>query len=498
MIVTNELGRLALAGACCVAYGAICLIPWRHWRHRRANAGAVAAGGWIVAYASQTGIGEELAQQTAATLRLAGIAVRLCELSDLDAAALQGAERALFIASTYGEGDAPDGGASFAGKLMTRDLPLPRLHYAVLALGDSSYAHFCGFGRALDAWLAAQGAQPLFPRVDVDRGATADIAPWRQHLSHMAGTSDAPDWEAPAFTPWRLAARRLLNPGSAGAPVYHLELEPDGLADEEVPVGPAPREAAFTEAASVGSVSQSAKLRRSATGEPQGRESLQPPGRLPAWQSGDLVQVAPAAEPDRPREYSIASIPADGRLHLLVRLLRHADGSTGVASGWLCEQAGVGGLVPLRLRQHRRFRLEDNATQPLILIGNGSGIAGLRGHLRARVAAGQGRNWLLFGERNRAHDFHYGEELAAWQQEGLLARVDLAFSRDQPERLYVQDVLRQAGDELRAWINDGAAVYVCGSLEGMAGGVDRTLRDLLGDAAVDALASAGRYRRDVY
>ncbi|QGZ39110.1 sulfite reductase (NADPH) flavoprotein alpha-component [Pseudoduganella flava] len=450
MILTNDTTRLALTAACFAAYGVTCLLPWLRWRgKRRAATRALDAGGWIVAYASQTGNGEELAQQTAATLRLAGIGVRVCELSDLDAAALQGAGRALFIASTYGEGDAPDGGASFAGRLMTRALPLSQLHYGVLALGDSSYAHFCGFGRALDGWLSAQGAQPLFPRVEVDRGATKDIAPWRQHLSHLAGTSDAPDWEAPAFAPWRLAERRLMNPGSAGAPVLHLELEPVD-------------------------------------------------GALPAWRSGDLVQVAPPAQPDSPREYSIASIPADGRVHLLVRLHRHADGNSGIASGWLCEQAPIGALVPLRLRQHRRFRLEDNATRPLILIGNGTGIAGLRGHLRERSAAGVGRNWLLFGERQRAHDLHYGAELEAWQRQGMLERLDLAFSRDAGGRVYVQDLLPGAAATLRAWIDDGAAIYVCGSLEGMAAGVDTALRQALGDATVTALATAGRYRRDVY
>ncbi len=449
MPLTIDPTRLALTAAAFAAYGASCLLPWLHWRRKRAQAGSAVAGGWLVAYASQTGNGEELAQQTAATLRLAGVGVQVCELSDVSAAMLQNAGRALFIASTYGEGDAPDGAAGFAGRLMTGSLPLPQLHYAVLALGDSSYAQYCGFGRALDGWLQAQGAQPLFSRVEVDRGASRDVALWRQHLSHLAGTSDAPDWDAPAFAPWRLVARRVMNPHSAGAPVCHIELAPAA-------------------------------------------------GALPAWQSGDLVQVVAPAEPDRPREYSIASVFSDGRVHLLVRLHRHEDGSSGVASGWLCEQAEVGSVVPLRLRQHRRFRLEDNAARPLILIGNGSGIAGLRGHLRARAEAGQGRNWLLFGERNRAHDLYYGDELAAWQAAGLLARLDLAFSRDQAERVYVQDLLPAAAATLREWIADGAAIYVCGSLEGMAGGVDRALRDVLGDETVDGLAGAGRYRRDVY
>ena len=154
--------------------------------------------------------------------------------------------------------------------------------------------------------------------------------------------------------------------------------------------------------------------------------------------------------------------------------------------------------MQLRVRQHRRFRLEDNAARPLILIGNGSGIAGLRGHLTSRVLAGQRRNWLIFGERNAAHDFHYREELEGWHASGDLPRLDLVFSRDQAERLYVQDRLRGQAEEVRLWLEQGAAIYVCGSLAGMAGGVDAALEEMLGRTALDALAAGGRYRRDVY
>jgi sulfite reductase (NADPH) flavoprotein alpha-component len=453
MIWTNDPHRLMLVAAMAASYGLVCLMPYLRQRRKRlaaarAKAEAAASPGWIIAYASQTGNAEELANQTLATLRLAGIPAQLSELSELHAADLQRAERVLFLVSTYGEGNAPDGAAAFAGRLMTTQLPLAQLHYAVLALGDSAYQQFCGFGRALDSWLQEQGAQSLFARIEVDRSADAAIDQWRQQLSHLAGTSDAPDWSAPAYQPWRLAQRVLLNPGSAGAPVYHLELAP--------------------------------------------------PAALPDWQSGDLVQIAAPAAPDRPREYSIASIPADGAIHLLVRLHNHADGSHGVASGWLTQQAQVGDSVPMRVRAHRRFRLEDNAIRNLILIGNGSGIAGLRGHLKTRAASGRRRNWLLFGERNAEHDTHYGAELRQWQVRGVLEKLDLVFSRDQQERRYVQHRLAEQAAEVQAWVAAGAAIYVCGSLDGMAAGVDAALAEALGRDALDALAAAGRYRRDVY
>jgi sulfite reductase (NADPH) flavoprotein alpha-component len=454
MIWTNDPTRLMMVAGMGASYALVCLAPYLRTRRKRlaaahAKAEAAASPGWIVGYASQTGNAEALAQQTAATLKLAGIPARLAELSELGAEDLQRAERILFLVSTYGEGDAPDAAAAFAGRLMTISLPLPQLHYAVLALGDSAYAQYCGFGRALDQWLQAQGAQSLFPRVEVNRSADQAIGQWRQQLSHLAGTSDAPDWSAPAFDAWRLCERVQLNPGSAGAPVYHLELEPQD-------------------------------------------------GVLPEWQSGDLVQVAAPADPSRAREYSIASIPADGRVHLLVRLHTHDDGSHGVASGWLTQQAVLGQPVQLRLRQHRRFRLEGNAERPLILVGNGSGIAGLRGHLKARALAGQGRNWLLFGERNAAFDYHYRAELDGWQRDGLLEQLDMVFSRDQAGRRYVQDRLLEQAEVVRHWVAQGAAIYICGSLDGMAAGVDAALESALGREGLDQLAGAGRYRRDVY
>ncbi|MGJ4748917.1 hypothetical protein ACQV5M_21320, partial [Leptospira sp. SA-E8] len=160
--------------------------------------------------------------------------------------------------------------------------------------------------------------------------------------------------------------------------------------------------------------------------------------------AGDLAQIEiqPSAlgVPAEPRDYSIASVPADGALHLLVRQTRRADGSPGLASGWLTAATDHGlplqGRVMLRLRAHSAFRIADNAQRPLILIGNGTGLAGLRAHIRARIQAGQARSdnapapmWLVFGERHAATDAYYRDELEAWAAQGLL-RMDWVFSRE--------------------------------------------------------------------
>jgi sulfite reductase (NADPH) flavoprotein alpha-component len=447
MMLSLDPVRLGGAAALSAGWLALCLDAWR--RRRRARGVDAAPADWLVVHASQTGNAEFLAGRTAALLATGGVAARAAGMASVDAAALNGARNMLFIASTYGEGDAPDSAARFAGTLMAAAPDLSHLHYAVLALGDRSYANFCGFGRALDDWLARHGATRLFERIDVDRGNPAALTAWQQQVARLAGTSDAPDWEAPAYDEWRIVERTLLNAGSAGEPLYRIAL---------VPVD----------------------------------------GALPAWEAGDLAQVSAPADPDHPRDYSIASTPSEGRLELLVRLQRRADGTFGAASGWLCLDAGLDARVRLRLRAHERFRLGANADRPLIAIGNGSGLAGLRGLLKARIDAGVHDNWLLFGERNAVHDFLLRDELEGWRDTGRLQRLDLAFSRDGGRQRYVQQLLREQADQVIDWIGRGAAVYVCGSLQGMAGGVDTALRDILGQDRLDALELEGRYRRDVY
>jgi len=438
-------GALALSAT----YLAMCLSIWRA---RLAQAGASSKrseADWLVVHASQTGLAEHLAERTVATLTLGGLKARAVCMSALDGALLGASTRILFICSTYGEGDPPDSGARFAARSMGALPDLSHLHYAVLALGDATYGSYCGFGRALDAWLASTGAAPLFERIDVDRGSPTALAEWQHHLGRLAGTSDAPDWEAPAYGEWRIAARTLANPGSAGAPLYRLALAPLS-------------------------------------------------GALPLWEAGDLAQVSAPRDPGHPREYSIASVPDEGHLALLVRLQRREDGSPGAASGWLCGEAQEGDIIRLRVREHARFRLGENARRPLIAIGNGSGLAGLRALLKARIDAGERRNWLLFGERNAEHDFLCRDELQAWRDDGALERLDLVFSRDGGDARYVQHLLLAHGEVLRRWVSEGAAIYVCGSLEGMAGGVHQALSELLGADVVERLMADGRYRRDVY
>jgi sulfite reductase (NADPH) flavoprotein alpha-component len=450
--------RLWSAAAIVAVYLVMCVVIWlgvrRQQLHDRAEAAKLVpardgAAPILVVFATQTGYAEELAWHTGKLLHTAGEPVQVLPMRSVDAATLANAQRALFIVSTYGEGDPPDMAAPFVNRVMQADPDLPRLQYAVLALGDESYVNYCGFGRMLDAWLAGRGAKTLFERVEVNSADAHAITRWHHQLSHIANLDDMPVWQAPDWQYWTLQAREQINTGSSGRPVFHIELQA-------------------------------------------------PAGEAAHWESGDLVQVSAPADPDHPREYSIGSVAADGRVHLLVRQELREDGTLGVASGWLTHGLALAGELKMRLRPHRNFRLEDNIGKPLILIGNGTGLAGLRSHLKARAAAGQKDNWLVFGERNAAHDYLYRADIESWRQQGILADVDMVFSRDQPEKVYVQDRLLAKADEVRQWLARGAAVYVCGSLEGMAGGVDAALRTIATDDIMDAMAAEGRYRRDVY
>lgn len=371
MILPDHPVRLLGAAAAVVCYLLLCAYCWSLAR-RRDNPGAVQGSamagvgvgdralaekgetGVLLAYASQTGTARAIAFEGAEAFKEAGVRARVMPLSEVSADTLASSARALFVVSTYGEGDPPDNAAVFADRLLGQALSLAGLRYGLLALGDRDFGQFCGFGRALDGVLLGQGARPLFARTDLDKGDEVALGNWQRQIARFArgAWSHAPDAfkavdavdsipEA-TFHRWRLCGRRLLNPGSVAGPVFHLELEP-------------------------------------ASGASQ-----------PLWEAGDLLRVRVPGAAARPRDYSIGSLQAEGRLDLLVRQERHGDGSLGLASGWLTREAALGSRFDARILPNPDFRLGANAHRPLILIGNGTGLAGLRALLKAREARRRG------------------------------------------------------------------------------------------------------------
>src|SRR5450830_365411 len=467
----------------------------------------------LLAYATQAGQAERIALHTAAALQKAGVAVTVQSLATLAPERLRHFHRVLFVVSTFGEGEPPDSARRFTKQMAQQQGgTLSHVQYGLLALGDRHYEKFCGFGHTLDHWLRNQGATAYFPMIEVDDNAPASLNKWQQELTVLTGGAALEDGtaalvaaEAP-YAGWTLHTRKLLNPGSCGQGIYHLEFDApasakgsnqwqSGALAEILPRHSADRIALFLARTAFDGnieVRHQGLLRK--LSDALARSVLPVAGTLPSDITAQAL--ADGLQALASRRYSIASIPQDGRLHLLVRQVTHEDG-LGLASGWLTEYAPAGNVIDLRLLDNSSFSLAPEPV-PAIFIGNGSGLAGLRSHLRARVEQGLRRNWLLFGERKREHDYLYRAEIEQWMQTDMLSRVDLAFSRDQAERIYVQDKLRQAADMLKTWIAEGAVLYVCGSLDGMAAGVDAALTDILGEAALDDLIAQGRYRRDVY
>ncbi|WP_339482395.1 sulfite reductase flavoprotein subunit alpha [Pseudomonas sivasensis] len=461
------------------------------------------APAWLIGFASQSGFAEQLAWQTAGQLQAAGLPVKVQSLGSVSQDDLRQSENALFVVSTFGDGEAPDNARGFERSVLGQDLSLKGLNYSVLALGDRQYEHFCGFARRLHFWLTNQGGNPLFAPVEVDSGDTAALLHWQQELGQLTGQAPAAAWPTAQYEHWTLTQRSLLNRNSTGSDVYLLGLTPPSpqswQAGDLVEVLPrnCPRAIEHFLSGLGLTGTDGVLIDGLATPLSQALATRQLPGNRAHLVGMHAQALVNALAPLGMREYSIASIASDGVLELIVRQERHPDGSLGLGSGWLTEHAALGTGISLRLRRNSGFHLPD-VPVPLILLGNGTGLAGLRSLLKARIADGQQRNWLLFGERNIANDYLCQDELQGWLASGDLALLDLAFSRDQEEKIYVQDRMRESADVLRKWLADGAAIYVCGSLQGMAAGVDQALVDILGSEAVERLIEQGRYRRDVY
>jgi sulfite reductase (NADPH) flavoprotein alpha-component len=239
----------------------------------------------------------------------------------------------------------------------------------------------------------------------------------------------------------------------------------------------------------------------------------------------DLLQAFPSVMPSlpgllksldrlQPRLYSIASSPKahPREVHLTVSAVRWDTNDrtrTGIGSCYLADFARPGDVIPVFVQKSHVFGPPADDDAPAIMVGPGTGIAPFRAFLEEREARGaKGRNWLFFGDQKRTTDFLYEDQILDWQRRGVLNSLDLAFSRDQAGKIYVQDRMRENAAELWKWLEEGAHFYVCGDAKRMAKDVEDTLLQIAVDqggkdaagvkAWLDGLAKAGRYQRDVY
>ena len=461
------------------------------------------AQSWLVAYASQSGMALQLARCSAQQLQQAGFNVLLTELNQLSRQRLEQFQKALFIVSTYGEGEPPDNGRQFYQLAQQWQHNLQQLEYAVLALGDRSYRQFCAFGHWLQHWLHSRNATALQPLLELDSAQqdSNSLQQWQQLISGVSDSKavlDEPDWlQLP------LLSRYVANPGSSGLPCYVIKLA--------LPAGQQWQAGDLIEVQPENSKCDVALwLTRQ---QLHGCQAVRYQGRhVPlCWALAELqldkVQRPAADEPldtwlsNQPRlplrSYSIASTPDEGCLMLLVRQVLRPDGSLGKGSGWLTAWAMEQQPVRLRLRPHHQFHLPDTH-RPLIFIANGTGIAGIRSLLAQRVKLGQRQNWLLFGERRQQSDFFFARDIQQWQQQGFITHCYLAFSQQGAQKCYVQHLLAEQQQRLLQWLAQGAAIYVCGSRLGMGQAVHQSLLAAVGEDGLNLLQQQGRYRRDLY
>ncbi len=522
-----------------------------------------------VIYASESGNSEKLAGDVAKLARKQGFKPKVVDFADLDVATLPKAGKLVAIAATWGEGEPPARAVRAYGELMGEGAPrLEGVEFAVLSLGDTSYAEFCAIGKALDARFEALGGKRAAERADLDLDFETPAAEWIKGTLKALAPAAAQDnvvavdfaraggdEEAePSRDPVVVEVVEHVNLNSSrsdketihlalafedGAPAYEpgdsLELYPEndpqlvdeilaatGLSgDEDL------RRSLLTErditTLSPATIERFAK----ATGSDEA-SAFAAGGEARAWVEGrnliDLIERFPATltaehfgtitRPLPPRAYSIASSRKEvgDEVHLAIVAVRYETfgrARSGVASVHVADRIKDGAKLRVRLKPNKHFRLPADPATDIIMVGPGTGVAPFRAFVQERRAVeAPGRSWLFFGDRHFTHDFLYQLEWQEALEDRSLTKIDVAFSRDQPEKIYVQDRIDQHAAELVEWLEGGAHFYVCGDAKKMAkdvrAAVVRAFETVKGLSAADAeshvagLERAKRYQQDVY
>ena len=545
----------------------------------------VAAKTLTILYASQTGNAKGVASKLAASAKAAGISVVLKNTADYKVKSIKNETHLLIVASTNGEGEAPDDAIEFHEFLLGKKAPkLPNLSYSVLALGDSSYEFFCQTGKDFDERLKALGAKQVTPRIDCDVDYDSDSESWTLNIvetlkeeltqtdAPLAAVVDLPTAGAESQynkqNPYaaEFSLSQKITGRDSAKDVRHIEIDlgESGLTYQ---VGDALGVWFENDANLVAELIATLKL----TGEEKVKLKVDganqvftltdaltteleitqtAPAFVEFWAkiSGDKALTAIAADKNTAREYagehqiidvikaakteidpqffvealrkitprlySIASsqTEVEEEVHLTVGLVSFdADGEprTGGASSFLANRLEEGQKVRVFVEHNDNFRLPQSDDTPVIMIGPGTGVAPFRAFMQEREARdASGDNWMFFGDQTFTQDFLYQVEWQNYLKSGLLTRMDVAFSRDQAEKVYVQDRLKEQASDVFAWLERGAHLYICGDANRMAKDVHQTLVEVIqehgklsAEQAEDylkSLRSNKRYQKDVY
>ncbi|PIE47267.1 MAG: sulfite reductase subunit alpha [Gammaproteobacteria bacterium] len=526
----------------------------------------------LIIYGTQTGNSEAVAEDAAAAAKLNGLAPVVMDMDDVDVATLANTERLLVVTSTYGEGEMPDNAHLLWEAICEDSAPkLDKTFYSVLALGDSSYDDFCLAGKEWDERLQALGATKVADRVDCDVDFEEAASGWIETVlpiisekgsdevaNPIAGTkkSAKSKFNRKNPLPAILKSKRILTAPESSKEIVHYEfdLADSGetyLAGDALNIVPINRDDLVNEFLEYFAEEANENVRQQLTTELEIRTPSKELIKLVAEKGGDdelnrllanndpealddflwgkdcyelvtkyagdnltLNEFLATCKPLVARAYSISSSikKHKNEVHLTIGSVRYKANErhqNGVASTYLADMANEGDIVHCYFSPNKSFKIPQDGSLPIIMVGPGTGIAPFRSFLEAREMTGAtGDNWLFFGDRNAATDFIYREEIEAMQAKGLLTKLSLAFSRDQAKKTYVQDRMKEEGAELFAWLERGGYFYICGDAYRMAKDVDKALHEIIAEhgnmsddeavSYVNKLKKDKRYVRDVY
>lgn len=508
-------------------------------------------------YGTETGNSKKLATELAGVVKKKGIQVKLGDLSQYKPKDLAKEEYLFVVISTQGEGEPPILAKKFYDYIHENELNLSNIKFGVLALGDSTYPQFCKTGEDVDTRFEVLGAERVIPLKRCDIDYEEDAHRWLDHIFEVvqnkeAGTSQATPAKASSGRKkyqGKVSAIINLNDITSDKETYHIEIEteepiayrpgdalgvipfnPKSVVEEIIGltgIDPGKQIQTTRVTASVEellhqhlnisyllktTVAQYAQI----TGQdiPETRLSLLDLLRIyPVKNAEEFEDIIKVLTVQAPRLYSVSSSPeahGDSEIHITVaksEFFINDKKQNGLCSGFLSEFE-EDGTVEFYIQEAKHFKLPETA-KDVIMIGPGTGIAPFRSFLWERDATGaEGRNWLFFGDRNFVSDFLYQSEFQDFLKTGALTNLDLAFSRDTAEKVYVQHRLQQKSSEVFQWLEGGASVYVCGAKEPMSKDVEETLLRIIQhegkrneDEAknyLEELELSGRYAKDVY
>ncbi|MGN7863909.1 diflavin oxidoreductase [Chryseobacterium sp. 22458] len=511
-----------------------------------------------LAYGTETGNSKKLATALAGIVKKKGLQVKLADLSQYKPKDLAKEEFFFVVISTQGEGEPPALAKKFYDYIYENEINLSGLKYGVLALGDSSYPLFCQTGEDVDSRFEILGAQRIIPLKKCDIDYEQEASHWIEHVFETVNKNAAQSTKNVSAQKVSTGRKKIqgkvsaiinLNDITSEKETYHIEIETEDsivyqpgaalgiipfnsktVVDEIITLTGIDPKKHIETAKITGSVedllykhlnisyllksvvAQYARI----TGHsiPEVRLSLLDLLRIyPVKNAEEFEEVLQILTGQAPRLYSISSSPeahGDTEIHITVAksefFIDHQK-HNGLCSGLLSEFK-EGEEIEFYIQEAAHFKLPE-PDKDIIMIGPGTGIAPFRSFLWERDAIGaEGRNWLFFGDRNFVSDFLYQAELQDFLKTGSLAHLDLAFSRDTAEKIYVQHRLEQKAQEIFHWLEGGATLYVCGTKEPMSRDVEKTLLDIIQKEGkrskeeavhyLEDLELSGRYAKDVY